>query len=35
MTLFEEPAGRSLLTIAVVANTIGYFWMRRMIQIKV
>jgi tight adherence protein B len=34
-TLYREPMGRMMLTTAVVMQTIGYFWIKRVIKIEV
>ena len=33
--LFKEPMGRMMLACAVVLQTVGYFWIRRVIKIEV
>jgi Flp pilus assembly protein TadB len=33
--LYREPMGRTMLTTAVVMQTIGYFWIQRVIKIEV
>jgi tight adherence protein B len=33
--LFYEPMGRTMLTVAMVMQTIGFFWIRKVIQIEV
>ena len=34
-SLYREPMGRMMLTTAVVMQTIGYFWIKRVIKIEV
>ena len=35
MTLFREPAGKAVVLACLAMQTLGYFWMRRIIQIKI
>jgi len=35
MTLFREPAGRTMLVTAAVMQVVGYFWIRRIVNIEI
>jgi tight adherence protein B len=34
MPIFEEPAGRLMLTGAIILQVLGYLWIRRILDIE-